>query len=101
VDFIAKEEGYRFLLPGARLRPYREDGPAPAGFVPAPQELVVVRRPLRDADPGEGWVLGERLDLRGRQTPGEILEILRGNVLEHLFVRELLIDPSDAAARPR
>ena len=101
VDFIAKEEGYRFLLPGARVRAYPDVGHAGAGLPPAPRELVVIRRPLRGADADEGRVLGERLDLRGRQTPGEIREIVRGNVLEHLFVRELLIDPSDGAASRR
>jgi 4-amino-4-deoxy-L-arabinose transferase-like glycosyltransferase len=101
VDFIAKEEGYRFLLPGADVRPYREGSDTRVADVLARFPLVVVRRPLRGADPVDGRVLGERLDLRGRQTAGEIREILRGNVLEHLFVREQLVEAPAGTASPR
>ena len=101
VDFIAKEEGYRFLLPGANVRPYprrdRDDARDRS------------RRATRSSSSGgrcgtsapEGRVVGERLDLRGRQTASEIREILRGKVLEHLFVREQLIETSAGAASPR
>jgi 4-amino-4-deoxy-L-arabinose transferase-like glycosyltransferase len=101
VDFIAKEEGYRFLLPGARLRAYPEERDARAADLLARHTLVVIRRPLRGVAPETGRVLGERLDLRGRQTAREIGEILRGNVLEHLFVQEQLIESPAGAAGPR
>ena len=100
-DFIAKEEGYRFLLPGAHVRAYREDRDTRADELLARYPLVVIRRPLRDGAAEAGRVLGQRLDLRGRQTAREIREILRGNVLEHLFVREQLIETRAGAASPR
>jgi 4-amino-4-deoxy-L-arabinose transferase-like glycosyltransferase len=101
VDFIAKEEGYRFLLPGAHVRGYPEERDARAGDLLARYPLVVIRRPLRDVAAQAGRVLGQRLDLRGRQTAREMGEILRGNVLEHLFVREQLIEARAGAASPR
>jgi hypothetical protein len=98
VDFIAKEEGYRFLLPGARLRGYHEGSDTRADDRLTRHPLVVIRRPLQGAGPETGRVLGQRLDLRGRHTAREIGEILRGNVLEHLFVQEQLIEaPAEAA----
>jgi hypothetical protein len=101
VDFIAKEEGYRFLLPGAHVRGYPEERDARAGDLLARYSLVVIRRPLSDVAAQAGRVLGQRLDLRGRQTARETGEILRGNVLEHLFVREQLIEARAGAASPR
>ena len=101
VDFVAKEEGYRFLLPGACVRAYREERDTRAAFLLAQYPLVVIRRPLRDGGALSGRVLGERLDLRGRQTASEIREILRGHVLEHLFVREQLIEARPGATGPR
>jgi 4-amino-4-deoxy-L-arabinose transferase-like glycosyltransferase len=101
VDFVAKEEGYRFLLPGAHVRPYREERDARAALLLARYPLVVIRRPLRDGPAETGRVLGQRLDLRGRQTAREIGEILRGNVLEHLFVLEQLIEAPAGTAGSR
>ena len=101
VDFIAKEEGYRFLLPGAHVRGYPEERDTRAGDLLARYPLVVIRRPLSDVAAQAGRVLGQRLDLRGRQTAREIGEILSGNVLEHLFVREQLIEARAGAASPR
>jgi 4-amino-4-deoxy-L-arabinose transferase-like glycosyltransferase len=100
-DFIAKEEGYRFLLPGAHVRAYPERRETRAADLLAQYPLVVVRRPLRDGAAEAGRVLGQRLDLRGRQTAREIREILRGNVREHLFVREQLIEAPAGSAGPR
>ncbi len=101
VDFIAKDEGYRFLLPGANVRAYREERDTRATDLLARPPLVVIRRPLRGGAPATGRVLGQRLDLRGRQTAREIAEILRGNVVEHLFVQEQLIEAPAGQASPR
>jgi 4-amino-4-deoxy-L-arabinose transferase-like glycosyltransferase len=91
VDFIAKEEGHRMLLPDARVHGYRDerDPSVPALLERYPR--VAVR--LRPGDPvgDEAVVLGERFDLRGRQRGDEIREMLAGNVFEHLLVREVLV----------
>jgi 4-amino-4-deoxy-L-arabinose transferase-like glycosyltransferase len=101
VDFVAKEEGYRFLLPGAHVRAYPEERDARAKDVASRHPLVVIRRSLREADPATGRVLGERLDLRGRHTAREILQMLRGEVLVNLFVREQIVEAPAGAAGPR
>ena len=99
-DFIAKEEGYRFLLPGARVRAYREDRDTRADELLKRYPLVIIRRPLRDGAAEAGRVLGHRLDLRGRQTAREIREILRGSVREYLFVREVLVEARPGVKSP-
>jgi len=48
---------------------------------------------------GGGRVLGERLDIATRQTPKQILDMLRGNVFEHLFVKEFLVEPGERHER--
>ena len=92
VDFVAKEEGYRLLLPGARVHPYRDGRESTVDSVLRRHPLAVVR--LRPGDPpGEGVrVLGERLDLRGRHTGAEIRAMLGGELFQYLFIRELLVE---------
>ena len=92
VDFIAKEEGYRLLLPGARVNGYRDERDSSIRDLLARYPLVAVR--LRAAAPvgDEASILGERLDLRGRHRGEEIREMLAGDVCEHLFVREVLVE---------
>jgi 4-amino-4-deoxy-L-arabinose transferase-like glycosyltransferase len=94
VDFIAKEEGYRLLLPEAIVRPYREERGRSVADVLARHPLAVVQVPMLGPTCAGCTVLGQRLELRGRQTPSEVLEILRGNIFEHLLVRELLVEAS-------
>jgi len=102
VDFVAKEEGYRLLLPGARVNGYRDEPDSSVRNLLARYPLVAVR--LRPEDPlgNDASILGERLDLRGRHRSDEIREMLAGDVYEHLFVREVLVESPrpEAAARP-
>ncbi len=92
VDFIAKEEGHRFLLPGARVRAYREERGTPVQDILNHHPLVVVRLPRAAAVGGGHRIVGERLDLQGRHSAAEIREMLAGDVLEHLLVREVLVE---------
>ena len=41
--------------------------------------------------PPAARVIGQRLDIATRHTPDQIMDMLRGNVFEHLFVKELLV----------
>jgi hypothetical protein len=43
-------------------------------------------------------VIGQRLEIRGRQSEAELKEMLRGNVFQYLFVRELLVEAPNAGA---
>jgi 4-amino-4-deoxy-L-arabinose transferase-like glycosyltransferase len=109
VDFIAKEEGYRFLLPGAALRAYREERGTPLGDLVARYPLVVVRLPAGASVGADHRIVGERLDLRGRHSAAEIRAMLAGNLFEHLLVREVLVEvlgstdatPASSGAGPR
>ncbi|MFN8095597.1 MAG: phospholipid carrier-dependent glycosyltransferase [Vicinamibacteria bacterium] len=104
-DFVAKEERYRFVLPGATPVGYREDGRGPARPAdPPPHALVVMQAPVGGEPCGGCTVLGRRLDLRGRQSAAEVREILAGRLSPALVVEELLVETGDApggpAARP-
>jgi 4-amino-4-deoxy-L-arabinose transferase-like glycosyltransferase len=92
VDFIAKEEGHRFLLPGARVRAYREERGTPVQDILQRYPLVVARLPRAASVGGGHRIVGERLDLQGRHTAAEIRKMLAGDVLEHLLVREVLVE---------
>ena len=92
VDFIGKEEGYRFLLPGARVHGYPEQPGEPADALLERYPAVVVRSPA-GAPPCAGCrVVGERLDLRGRHGSRELRALLGGRLLENLLVREVLVE---------
>ncbi|HKC10420.1 MAG TPA: glycosyl transferase family 39 [Vicinamibacteria bacterium] len=95
-NFIAGEERYRFLLPGADLRGYRERPELTTPALLARYPIVAVRQPLADPAPPEAALLGQRLDLKGRHDARELGELLRGGIDQQLFMRELLL-----TARPR
>ncbi len=92
-DFIAKEERYRFLLPGADVVGYPQEPGLSADQVMARGPLVAVQVPLRGSACAGCTVLGRRLDLRGRQTAAELREILGGRLSPALLVEELLVRP--------
>jgi hypothetical protein len=95
INFIAREEGHRFLLPGADVRGYPLDQNLTAADLAAQYPLFAVRVPM-NASVNEGTVIGQRLDIGTRHTPEQIMDMLRGNVFEHLFVKELLVDSTPA-----
>lgn len=83
---------YRFLLPGAHIRGYRSDAGIPLHILRERYPLLIVQQPLNAADCHDCKILGERLELRGRQSDDEIRAMLRGDVARYLFLRERLID---------
>jgi len=93
-NFKAKEEGYVFLLPGARVHPYTFDPKVTAAALSARYPLCAVRSPINDAGPVGGRVIGQRLDLGSRHTSKQIMEMIKGKVFEHLFLKELLVEAS-------
>jgi 4-amino-4-deoxy-L-arabinose transferase-like glycosyltransferase len=92
VDFIGKEEGYRFLLPGAHVHGYPR--------LPQPSlDALLLRYPRVVARGHTGpleceacRLLGERFDLGGRHRPQELREMLEGHLLDHLLVREVVVE---------
>jgi Dolichyl-phosphate-mannose-protein mannosyltransferase len=99
-DFIAKEERYRFLLPGADVVGYPEVGGLSADQAMARGPLVAVQVPLHGGACAGCTVLGRRLDLRGRQTAAELREILGGRLSPALLVEELLVQTPAAESAP-
>jgi hypothetical protein len=97
-NFVAKEEGHRFLLPGADVRGYSDDPGLTTADLAARYPLFAVSLPMNAATTvAEGRIVGQRLDIRTRHTTGEIVDMLRGRVYENLFVTEVLVE---TASRP-
>jgi hypothetical protein len=92
VNFIAKEEGHRFLLPGADVRGYTLDSSVTTADLAARYPIFAVSVPMNATAIDGGSVVGQRLDIRTRHTPGEIMDMLRGRVYENLFVKEVLVE---------
>lgn len=91
-NFNAAYEQYRFLLPGADIRGYRSDTNSPQTLLRQNYPLLIVQQPLDAPICTDCKILGERLELKGRQSDEEIKAMLRGDVAKHLFLRELLLD---------
>lgn len=106
--FIAKDEGHRFLLPGAKVLGYYDDleGVNPASLAKR-FHLFAARMGLQEKPCDDCKVIGERLEINGRQYAPEIKQmLLEGKVFEHLFVKEVLIEsgavtPNTTSAKPR
>lgn len=91
-NFNAAYEQYRFLLPGADIRGYRDDAGIPLTILRERYPLLIIQQPLDKLVCSNCRILGERLELRGRQSDAEIRAMLQGDVARHLFLREVLID---------
>ena len=95
-NFRAMDEGYRFMLPGAEIRGYSEDQDLSASRLAARYPVFAVQLALNDSTNGgcaECKIIGQRLDIRGRQSSAELKEMfLEGKVFQHLFVRETLME---------
>jgi 4-amino-4-deoxy-L-arabinose transferase-like glycosyltransferase len=91
-NFRAHDEGHRFLLPNARVHGYDESWNLTQDELAMRYKIFALQLPL-NAEPCEGCkVIGQRLDIRGRQSPEELQAMLRGDVFQHLFVKELLVE---------
>jgi 4-amino-4-deoxy-L-arabinose transferase-like glycosyltransferase len=91
-NFNAAYEQYRFLLPGADIRGYRSDQGLSLEALRQQYPLLIVQQPLDTPLCTDCRILGQRLELKGRQSDDEIRAMLKGEVARHLFLRELLID---------
>ena len=90
--FNGREEGYRFQLPGADIRPYNYESHATTTDLSAKYPLVIVRLPLKNDEPIVGKVLARRLELRSNHTLRQMIEMATGKLADYLFVQELLIE---------
>ncbi len=99
-NFRAHDEDDRFLLQGAQVHGYEEGWNLSADDLVTRYPLFTMQLPLQ-AQPCAGCkVIGQRLEIRGRQSSEEIRAMLKGDVYQHLFVREWLLEaPANGAVR--
>ena len=99
INFNAREEIYRFMLPGSEPQPYHvndftyED-------VRANNNLFIVTLPLRDMrveNSPDLRIVGKRLQLIDRFNNKETMDMLTGNVSRNLFKKDLLVEVADTA----
>jgi hypothetical protein len=95
-NFRAKDEGHRFVLPGAEVHGYAKYMKLSASDLSSRYPLFAVRMSLRD-DPqkhacDDCQIQGQRLVIRDRQSSAEIKAMFReGTVLQTMFAHEVLI----------
>ncbi len=106
--FIAKDEGHRFLLPGANVHGYYDHLPGVTAESLAHRfRLFAVRVPIEQEKPCDDCtVIGQRIEIAGRQYDADFMQMLReGEMFKYFFVREWLVEssvplPSQAATKP-
>jgi putative flippase GtrA/4-amino-4-deoxy-L-arabinose transferase-like glycosyltransferase len=96
-NFRSVAELDRFLLPGAIVRGYPAHQPSPPNGEARAGELQVVELPI-DA-PRPSGAIGGRIDLAGRHTLDQILDMATGTVDRHLFRRAWIVPVQVQAER--
>jgi 4-amino-4-deoxy-L-arabinose transferase-like glycosyltransferase len=94
-NFRAVDEGYRFLLPGAQVHGYLSEPVASVGELSSKYKLFAVQVPLKEKCEG-CKIVGQRLEIRSRHSPEEIHRMLKGEMFQQLFAKELLIEAPQA-----
>lgn len=102
-DFRASDERYQFLLPHTQLAAYHENLHFDAAQLAARYPFFAVQIPLQqDVQTSlcaDCKIIGQRLDIRGRQSSAELKEmLLHGKFFEYLFVREVLLQSTATLA---
>jgi len=92
-DYRAKDEEYRLLLPGAQLHGYLAKDAGNIEGLTSAYPLVAVQMPMgTQPELCESCkILGQRMEMRARQSNAEIKAILMGEIGKYLFVNEYLI----------
>ncbi len=94
-NFRAVDEGYRFLLPGAKVHGYLSEPVSSVSELSSRYNLFAVQVPLKENCDG-CKIIGQRLEIRSRHSPEEIRRMLKGEVFQLLFTKELLIEAPQA-----
>ncbi|OIR01438.1 undecaprenyl phosphate-alpha-4-amino-4-deoxy-L-arabinose arabinosyl transferase [mine drainage metagenome] len=95
-NFRAHDEGDRFMFPNARVHGYDENWNLNPAELAARYRLFTLQLPLNAEACAGCRVIGQRLEIRGRQSPEELKAMLEGDVFRHLFVKELLVESAIA-----
>ena len=94
INFNAREEIYRFMLPGAELQPYHVND---IGLedLRGTREVFIVTLPLQDTtveNAPDLRIVGTRLQIVDRFNNRETMDMLSGNVSRNLFKKDLLVE---------
>jgi 4-amino-4-deoxy-L-arabinose transferase-like glycosyltransferase len=101
LNFKAKTEEYRLLLPGADLHGYIYQAGLTIPELAARFPCFAIRLPMQDTNLPAGFkIVGRRLDFSSRHTARQIKEMIQGKVFQHLFLQELLVETPAASAAP-
>ena len=95
INFGAREEIYRFLLPGSDPQPYKIKKTPSLDELRQTNELFIVTVALGDRIPQNDprlRIVGSRLQLIDRFDNEETMDMLRGNVSRNLFKEDLLVE---------
>ncbi|MBU3666318.1 MAG: phospholipid carrier-dependent glycosyltransferase [Chthoniobacterales bacterium] len=94
INFNAREEIYRFMLPGSDPRPYHVND-FTFDEIRANNSVFIVTLPLSDMtvenSPGLR-VIGTRLQVIDRFNNKETMDMLTGNISRNLFKKDLLVE---------
>ena len=99
INFNAREEIYRFMLPQASLPPYHVND-RKLEDLKAQDGIFIVTLPLGDTtveNSPDLRVVGTRLQLIDRFNNKETIDMLTGNVSRNLFKKDLLVEVVPAA----
>ena len=94
INFNAREEIYRFMLPEADLQPYHVND-YDLARVRAENSTFIVTLPLQDMTVENApalRIVGTRLQLIDRFNNKETMDMLSGNVSRNLFKKDLLVE---------
>ena len=94
INFNAREEIYRFMLPGADLAPYHVNDYA-LDRLKAENNLFIITLPLQDLSVENSpdlRIVGTRLQLIDRFNNQETIDLLTGHVSRNLFKKDLLVE---------
>ena len=101
LNFKAKTEEYRLLLPGADLHGYPF---VPGLTIPGLGKrfpFFAARLPMQDTNiPAGVKIVGRRLDFASRHTTRQFKEMIQGKVFQHLFLQELIVEMPAASNAP-
>ena len=94
INFNAREEIYRFMLPSSDPQPYHVNDRT-LDQLKAENAIFIITLPLQDMtvenSPGLR-VIGTRLQLIDRFNSKETMDMLTGNVSRNLFKKDLLVE---------
>ena len=94
INFNAREEVYRFMLPGAELPPYHVND-FDLDRLRAENNTFIITLPLQDMSVETSpdlRIVGTRLQLIDRFNNEQTMDMLRGNVSRQLFKKDLLVE---------